>query len=697
MEWRCVILLGLGVVGSAVAALDRREPHVRWQASHGGPGPELARWFMPGILGYEPGVAPPPPGPAAFLTRALGGVNGSNDGSWAMHNALTPRLSFSHNLSRIVPDALLATHPEFFPLIGGKRVVPDIARWNPDLGNPTLAAWAAQKAAEHFMAQPEAVSFAVGTNDALTYGDSPELRAWVLPMRYFRGRPDFSDLVFNFTNEVARHLEESWPEKHVGALAYYLHEQVPRFPVHPQVLPFLTADRSQGYDRDFWAEEMALQRAWAAAGPRRLGIYDYLYGYGFLVPRYHPTLLAEHLRHARKAGYTDYYAEMSPNWALDGPQPWLVAQLLQDPTQAAERLLAEYFRRYFRAAGPAMARFFGRLEQAWMEQEGPAYWLKHYRNESQTRVYPPAVRRDLRDALGAAAAAAEASEDEVVAARVAWVEGGWGLSERLIEMGEARDALARRLWRRAGVRGGSAEALFSEAEELEELLRIYREARGELVRYDEWLRREKPGAMGPYRLTDLLRHDPTPVAEDRIARLRAATAGEPAPKAGYARLGGAHWNGEIVAPLRMAGLDYGVALPTGWNSRAEPAEGMTSAWADTAEGRVLRLEGHKNTSIWRWMPPLLGPETLRLTLRVRGRVSLSSALTITASWLNVQQTLLEPTPVVILPEGEWPEWVTLEVPLVPGPEAVWPGVALYLNHQMPGDWLEIGEVSVTSF
>jgi hypothetical protein len=61
------------------------------------------------------------------------------------------------------------------------------------------------------------------------------------------------------------------------------------------------------------------------------------------------------------------------------------------------------------------------------------------------------------------------------------------------------------------------------------------------------------------------------------------------------------------------------------------------------------------------------------------------------------QAPVEPTPVVILPEGEWPDWVTWEVPLVPGPEAVWPGVALYLNHQMPGDWLEIGEVSVKSF
>ena len=58
---------------------------------------------------------------------------------------------------------------------------------------------------------------------------------------------------------------------------------------------------------------------------RRLGLYDYLYGAGFLIPRIHTRLIAEHLKHAAEAGFTDYYAEVNPNWGLDGPMSWLVA------------------------------------------------------------------------------------------------------------------------------------------------------------------------------------------------------------------------------------------------------------------------------------------------------------------------------------------------------------------------------------
>src|SRR5690606_21522081 len=108
--------------------------------------------------------------------------------------------------------------------------------------------------------------------------------------------------------------------------------------------------------------------------PRRMGLYDYLYGTGYLVPRIHTRLLAENLRHARRVGFTDYYAETYPNWALHGPMLWLTAQLLQDPEQSPEVLLDEYYRRYFRTAAVPMRRFFELCERQWMTQPGSAYW-----------------------------------------------------------------------------------------------------------------------------------------------------------------------------------------------------------------------------------------------------------------------------------------------------------------------------------
>ena len=145
--------------------------------------------------------------------------------------------------------------------------------------------------------------------------------------------------------------------------------------MHPQVIPFLTADRAQGYDAGFQREEFELQQRWAAAGPKRLGLYDYLFGEGYLIPRIHTRLLSANLRHARRAGFTDYFAQVNPNWGLDGPMPWLAAQLLLDPSQPESDLVDEYYRRYFQEVAKPMRLFHPLLLAA---REEPPHGLGHF-------------------------------------------------------------------------------------------------------------------------------------------------------------------------------------------------------------------------------------------------------------------------------------------------------------------------------
>ena len=329
---------------------------------------EPARWFVPGALGGEPGRAAPAAGTGAYLTRAMSLGGGEEAARWAERNGLTPSLGFSHHLAEIFPPKLHERHPEFFPLVAGARVrpQPNTHSWQPDLGRADVAAHAAAAARAHVSAQPRSASFSLGINDGIVFGESAETLALTTPMKWFRGLPDFSPLVFTFMNRAAEDLARTHPDKLLGCLAYAWAENTPGFRVHSQVVPFLTADRAQGYDAAARAEELALQGRWAAAGPKRLGLYDYLYGGGFLVPRVFPHLLAENIRHARRVGFSDYYAEVYPNWGLDGPMPWLAAQLTFDPEQSVEALLDEYFRRYFREAAVPMRKFFACCEEQWL-------------------------------------------------------------------------------------------------------------------------------------------------------------------------------------------------------------------------------------------------------------------------------------------------------------------------------------------
>lgn len=668
------LLCGAG----GAAAHERGGPHREWREWRAGIlAGKFERWFMPGELGHEPGLEAPGPGPRAYLTRSIGTGGTAEGREWEQRNGLGTRLRFSHNLSRVFPRALFDEHPEFFPMIEGRRWrPPETGRpiWNPDLGEPAVVEHAAKVAAEFFAANPDAVSFALGTNDGMRFGDSPATARWTVPPRYFRDRPDYSDLVFQFMNAVAERTAAEWPDKYLGALAYYWSEQTPSFPVHPKVIPFLTADRAQGYDRAFRREEEALQRRWAKAGPERLGIYDYLYGYGFLVPRVHTALLARHLREARRAGFTDYYAEAIPHWGLEGPQLWLAARLLQDPEQDHRRLLREYYSRYFRAAAGPMRRFFELCEERWMGQDGPSYWLKHYRSDTQAALYPAETRSRLRALLDEAGR--RAAGDAKAAARVELVSAAFGVSERFVEMVERREELARAV---LGGAGREALGVLREADA---------KARAAFVAELEWVKANQPLALGRVHLRDVLRNDWGPAADWLLAGGEDKQARELMPDGA--------WRGAARAELRIGGLLFGAALPSAWESRLEPWRGIRAEVIEGGEGRrALRLENNKHSEFRAAVPLPDGGGEGVATLDVRGRSSPLARLFLRAAWMSADHRVSGEERGVALPAGDWSGGVRLTLPLGPRPEGATELIYIFtVLDQQAHDWLEVERPSV---
>jgi hypothetical protein len=682
------------------------------------------------------------------------GINRNGGGEWAGRNNLTAPLAFMHNLNRVFPPDLYVSHPDYFPLVAGVRQRPEappiVVNWNPDLGRPDVAAHAAAVAADAFRQHPDDVSFALGVNDGLVFGESPETLALVTPQRWFRGRPDYSNLVFTFMNRAAEDLARTHPDKYLGALAYYWAENVPDFPVHPQVAPFLTTDRSQGYDASFGQAEFELQDRWAKSGARRLGMYDYLDGFGYLVPRVHTRLIAENIRHARQAGFTDYYAEASPNWGLEGPMSWLVAQLAQDPDQPEARLLDEYYRRYFREAAGPMRRFFERCEEQWMRQPGPPYWLKYYRDESQAGLFPSAVCRELRALLDEAARAAGTPE---VRGRVALVSDAFELTERFVSFCEARTNLVRHQLQ--GTLAGEAAV-----REIQEYLR----RRGRLTLYAAWLGRTRPLAVYSTNLDDFLRNDPLfaataevlgspkpsggrcSVSAKRIADADRpeevlAAIGDPAVQAAVENrreenaetltlnstveaesaclrsplrgaeastaefrlktgrreiVGDGSLEGPLVYGRRIAGLAFGFDFPVGWASRGEPAQTQTAEYTRAAahSGVVgLHLAGAADAALFRWVNAVPG-RIYDASVFVRGRISPADSVVLTLAWLDASQKYLGGCVLARLPEGEWAEWVQLRQGGVAPAGTSWIGIGVRVQHQVPGDWVDVDDFSV---
>jgi len=697
---------------------------------------EPPRWFMPGPLGFEPPLPAGDKGQASsdqaqalpagdggptrgYLTRAFAGLDLPEERAWAVHNGLTPPLMFSHNLSRVFPPSLYEEHPDFFPLVAGTRLRPTghgPVIWQPNLGSPAVAAYAARCAEEFFASNPEAKSFSLGVNDALVFGESPATLALVSPGRWFRQRPDYSNLVFTFMNRTASEVAERYPDRLLGCLAYYWCENTPSFPVRPNVMPFLTADRSQGYDPKFWQEELNLQDRWGRAGPQRLGLYDYLEGRGYLIPHIFTHLVAENLRHARRAGFTDYYGEAFPNWGLDGPQPWLVAQLLQNPQQSSRKLLNEYYARFFGPSARPMRRFFERCEEQWMGQPGPAEWLKYFRDEAQAALFPSPVCRELRELLDRAAKAAIGQQR--YGDRVRLIGDAFGLTERLVAAAEAENRLAGSVLRAGAAAIGRHEVT---AAELLDQLDQWVRARAEFRRYAAWLVHVEPLAVRPFEEDDYFRSDPDSAAV--WAALDAADAGGPgampatlrrlAANPEYAAIVIAWQQSRIAAAVQVvnrnaslegpaapgpavAGLAFGFALPADWVSRAEPSENFTAVLMAAAArtGRQgLRIRGAEDAALYQWVPAVPGA-VYRARVAVRGQVSAWTKVQVTLGWLDAAQQHLGGALTMRVPTGSWSEWVEPTRIAVAPSGARWVGIGLRVQHQPGDDWLDVDDLKL---
>lgn len=291
--------------------------------------------------------------------------------TWNLRNKtvlseVVPRRQFQNCLFRVFPPEKYGkTHPEYYPLIHGKRYIPGADHhWRPCESNPDVQRLTVEYLRAWFDAHPDVDSFSLGMDDISHLCSCENCRA-MDPHPDSYEKKEFSDRHYQFVNAVAREVRRTHPDRYVGTLIYNIARRLPETvpALEDNVFGFLTEESASWWRPGIKDFDHELTRQWAQRC-KHLSRYDY-YGLGTMTPRTYPHTMAEQIQFDKAMGLEGMYIEVYTFLPHTAPMIWSLAKLQWDDTLDIDRLLGEFYTKMYGPAAPAMKRYFDLLERSW--------------------------------------------------------------------------------------------------------------------------------------------------------------------------------------------------------------------------------------------------------------------------------------------------------------------------------------------
>jgi len=350
-----------------------------------------------------------------------------------------------HVLPRFVPESLFEAHPEYFPLIKGKRTLLDPdpqTRNQPCTTHPDVADRAVQYILDYFRREPEGGVFLLGNNDGQGWCECE--KCVTLDPPWEREKGFVSTRFYTFINDVARRVYQEYPDGKIWGWGYQNFQHPPTgirpdprltvlFCMHGRCYRHSLGDEAcaaNGKHRDYIA-------GWAKFGNE---VMSREYYSCFVDNRSLPDaivylplerLVAEDIRYLHRVGVRGWVDEVPPmnadfsgrfdrrpiteSWRARFSLYYVAAKLLWDPELDVDALLAEMHAKLYGPAAPAMAKYRALLTECWHETPGHCIYGFPYVAVGRSLARPGAEEK-LKSFLDQAEAAA--AGDSAVLARV---------------------------------------------------------------------------------------------------------------------------------------------------------------------------------------------------------------------------------------------------------------------------------------
>lgn len=276
-----------------------------------------------------------------------------------------------HAYSFLVPPSLFKEHPDFFPLIDGKRT----PKGQLCLGNPELQDFFAAKLIQQGIKEPQTFMTSIDPNDGRGWCECPLCAAMDDPNLTIAGGKavSMSNRVMTFNNIIAKKVAAEVPKLRLYSLAYSSYMEAPTRvkKIAPNLVigltPFAGAfsdytksitDPSSTPNKRFLTAIRGFQKLDAVMFAR-----EYLSNYAWPGPLPLLWVMQDRFQEYAKSGFIGVYSETHPCWGPQGILLYMYLRLLWYPNLDLQQELKNYCRDFFGPAAEPMLHYYEALEK----------------------------------------------------------------------------------------------------------------------------------------------------------------------------------------------------------------------------------------------------------------------------------------------------------------------------------------------
>tara|TARA_B100001093_G_scaffold241080_1_gene230837 strand:- start:53 stop:2482 length:2430 start_codon:yes stop_codon:yes gene_type:complete len=667
-----------------------------------------ARWYWPTPLGFETVGQVPKKWrlnrileEPSFTMRSLHG----SDAEYQLRNRLSGGYSFNHNLARIFKPEIQSSVPNIFADLGDRKIKHKGSTSfdpQPNLTQEGAVELAALAAIHYFENNPSAKSFSLSPNDNILYDTTEATKHAVSPLAYFRKRPNYTDMTFQFANQVAHKVfneaglwkTDQEENRYLGMLAYYWAEQSPSIPLHPRILPILTSDRAQWHDPIYRNEDRALIKRWGKTEAEKIGSWDYYFGAPYPYPRQMTQWIAESLPYLQENRVDIFFSQLPSMWGLDGLKAWLATQLLWNVDRETEDLLNEFYDEFFGDASQAIRAFYEIAESHRNKNEGAANWIKFYFDESGIELFSEPVLEEMRSYIEDAISLVDSSTRYY--RRLAIVSEAFELTEFYYDYHSARLDLLSYIADKEAT-GGIEKVRNLELKREQYLKRTEELINNPLHKHFNYFLKLGQTDPIPCSIVPILRGQDTideafkkryekelSIGKDWInaSQLFETRIGNPLLKASFENAKERDFLGPKIPEINYWQVDF------------RPAEAFAIGPCSLIEDQFKGLRITNADAFQLYTLSLLAPQRdYFLTAKIRSKISPDCRAQLRLDWVNEAGIRFESLRIIQLPNGESNGLLQLEIPLIAPEVAEKAKISLLVQRQGEGDFIEIQEIN----